>query len=84
MKQFGLPENVVVKELARKIENEWKVINEECLRPRTLSVQLVIAVLNIVRLTNATYRYDDCYTYSEKNLKDIITEMFIDEITINI
>ncbi|XVF41099.1 hypothetical protein PTKIN_Ptkin01aG0253100 [Pterospermum kingtungense] len=84
MKQFGLPEDVVIKEFQRKIENGWKVINEECLRPRTISAQLVAAVLNMVRLTDATYRYDDGYTNSEKNLKDIIIELFIDEITINI
>lgn len=77
MKNFAVPENVAIVELKKMIENGWKDINEGCLKPTQVSMELLTPILNLARMTDVTYRYIDKFTFPEKSIEDYITLLFI-------
>ncbi|CAH1440144.1 unnamed protein product [Lactuca virosa] len=78
MKTFEVPENVVVHELKKTIENKWKDINEGCLKPTEVSMELLAPILNLARMTDTIYRYNDTFTFPEKTIVEYVTLLFID------
>lgn len=78
MKTFGVSENVAVNEIMKKVENAWEDINEGCLKPREVPMDLISPIVNLARMTDVAYRYDDGYTFPEKTFKEYITLLFID------
>lgn len=77
MKTFGLTENVAVKELKKMIENAWKDINNECLKPTEVSMALLAPVLNLARITDMVYRYNDRFTFPEETTVEYVTLLVI-------
>ncbi|CAH1440143.1 unnamed protein product [Lactuca virosa] len=77
MKTFGLPENVAVKELKKMIENAWKDINNECLKSTEVSMALLVPVLNLARITDMVYRYNDRFTFPEETTVEYVTLLVI-------
>nr|AZI95569.1 germacrene A synthase [Cichorium endivia]AZI95581.1 germacrene A synthase [Cichorium intybus] len=80
MKTFGLPENIVVDELKKIIENAWKDINEECLKPTEVSMELLAPILNLARITDMVYRHNDRFTFPEATTVEYVTLLVIDSI----
>ncbi|CAH1440154.1 unnamed protein product [Lactuca virosa] len=80
MKTFGVPENVAVHELKKMIENEWKDINEGCLKPTEVSMELLAPILNLARMTDMVYRYNDKFTFPEKTTMEYVNLLFIDSV----
>ncbi|CAH1451968.1 unnamed protein product [Lactuca virosa] len=78
MKTFGVSENVAVNEIMKKVENAWEDINEGCLKPREVPMDLISPIVNLARMTDVAYRYDDGYTFPEKTFKEYITLLFLD------
>ncbi|XP_042751764.1 10-epi-juneol synthase isoform X1 [Lactuca sativa] len=80
MKTFGVPENVAVNELKKMIENNWKDINEGCLKPTEVSMELLAPILNLSRMTDTIYRYNDRFTFPENTIVEYVTLLFIDSV----
>ncbi|KAI3787134.1 hypothetical protein L1987_41369 [Smallanthus sonchifolius] len=77
IKTYGLPEKEAIDELKKMIENAWKDINEGCLKPREVSMDLLAPILNLARMIDVVYRYDDGFTFPGKTLKEYITLLFV-------
>ncbi|PWA71765.1 10-epi-junenol synthase [Artemisia annua] len=80
MNTFGVPEIVAVDELKKMLQDLWKDINEGCLKPEEVSVEILSAVVNLARMTDVVYRYTDRFTFPEKTIEEYITLLIIDPI----
>nr|XP_043624293.1 germacrene A synthase short form-like [Erigeron canadensis] len=76
MRSFGVTEDVAVKELKEMIDNAWKDINEGCLKPTKVSMDLLYPIVNLSRVIYVAYRFNDGFTFSDLTLKDYITLLF--------
>lgn len=77
IKTFGVSEKQAIEELKKMIENAWKDINEGCLKPREVSMDLLAPILNLARMIDVVYRYDDGFTFPGKTLKEYIDLLFV-------
>lgn len=77
MKTFGVTENVAVLELKKMIENAWKSINEDHLKTTEVSTELLTRIMNLARMTDVVYRYNDRFTFPEKTIEEYINLLFI-------
>ena len=66
MKQHSVKEEEAYKLLGEEIENAWKDINQEFLKPTAVANCLLERVLNLTRVTDVMYTGDDCYTNPHK------------------
>ncbi|GMQ02951.1 hypothetical protein CsSME_00048955 [Camellia sinensis var. sinensis] len=81
MKQHGVSKQEATVELYKMIENAWRDINEEMLKPTAISMKLLIRVLNLSRISDVVYKYVDGYTHPEI-IKDHVISLFEDPIRI--
>ncbi|KAD5317386.1 hypothetical protein R6Q59_032719 [Mikania micrantha] len=77
IKTYAVSEKDAIDELKKMIENAWKDINEGCLKPREVSMDLLAPILNLARMIDVVYRYDDGFTFPGKTLKEYITLLFV-------
>nr|ASQ40932.1 terpene synthase [Pelargonium graveolens] len=82
MTQYGVSEEDAVEKIRGMIENAWKDLNEECLSPTAVSMQLLMRVLNLTHTMEVVYKFDDGFTNSATYVKDYITSLFVDPIPI--
>ncbi|KAI3500893.1 hypothetical protein L1887_36721 [Cichorium endivia] len=78
MKTFGVAENVALEEVMKMVENAWKDINEGCLKPREFPMDVLAPIVNLAKMIDVAYRYNDGLTFPEKTLKGYITLLFLD------
>ncbi|XP_059638799.1 valerianol synthase TPS1B-like [Cornus florida] len=78
----GMSIEEVTSEFNRRIENAWKDINEECLKPNSISMNLLRRIVNLTRLMDVLFKNGDGYTHPEKEWKDHIVSTFIDPIPV--
>lgn len=79
MKQHGVSEEEVRKLFSRQIEDAWKDMNQELLRPSyEVPMPLLIRVLNLARVMDLLYKEEDSYTHVGKVIRDGITSLLID------
>lgn len=79
MKQHGVSEEEVRKVFSGQIEDAWKDMNQELLRPTSeVPMALLIRVLNLARVMELLYKEEDAYTHLGKVLRDGITSLLID------
>ncbi|KAF5776545.1 putative terpenoid cyclases/protein prenyltransferase alpha-alpha toroid [Helianthus annuus] len=76
MKTYGVSENVAVKILKKLVENGWKDLNEACLKPTEVSLDLLAPIIGLTNMTDVAYRHNDGLTFPEKTLKEYITLLF--------
>ncbi|KAG5596794.1 hypothetical protein H5410_038026 [Solanum commersonii] len=81
-------------EIRKIIEDNWKDLNQRCLKPTTVPSSgkskdsplvprvLLMPVLNLSRKSEFFYKDEDAYTSSKNNLKDIISTMLVDPIKV--
>ncbi|XVF26423.1 hypothetical protein REPUB_Repub14bG0015200 [Reevesia pubescens] len=81
MKQHTLSEKDAFKDFEKKLEDAWKDMNEECMRPTAVPRDLLSRLLNLTRATYMFYNRGDGYTHPEY-VKDDIRAMFVDPVTI--
>ncbi|KAI3740765.1 hypothetical protein L2E82_31238 [Cichorium intybus] len=81
MKTFGVSENIAVEEVKGMVENAWKDINEGCLKPTEVPMDLLAPIVNLARMIDVAYKYNDGFTFPEKTFKEYIKLLFIDPIT---
>lgn len=80
MKQYGATEEEACVEFCEMVANAWKDMNEECLKPTAVSRHLLVRSVNLARMIEVIYEYDDGYTNAEKCLKDYIRSLFVEPI----
>ncbi|KDP42348.1 hypothetical protein JCGZ_02821 [Jatropha curcas] len=83
MNQYGVSKEEAVEEIQKMAINEWKKLNEQLvMRPtEVVPVSLLLRIVNLVRLTDVSYKYGDGYTDS-KQLKTYVKGLFIEPIAI--
>ncbi|XP_043690199.1 (-)-germacrene D synthase-like [Telopea speciosissima] len=80
MKQHSVTEQEACDELQRRVDKAWKDINQECIKPTTVPMPLLLWILNFTRMIDVIYKHKDGYTYASIVLKEYITLLFIDPI----
>ncbi|KAL6311311.1 hypothetical protein AAG906_025527 [Vitis piasezkii] len=56
MKQHGVSEQQAYEEFHKQLENAWKDINEECLKPTAVPMLLLSRLLNFARAADVMYK----------------------------
>ncbi|KAL9444332.1 hypothetical protein AB3S75_017506 [Citrus x aurantiifolia] len=81
IKQYGVSEEEVVKVFTEEVENAWKDMNEEFLKPTAFPVALIERPFNIARVIEFLNKKGDWYTHSHA-IKDQIAAVLRDPVTI--
>ncbi|KAM0017086.1 putative lyase [Helianthus debilis subsp. tardiflorus] len=76
MKTFGVSENVAVEAIKNIVENGWKDLNEGCLKPREVPMEILAGFVNLTRMVDVFYKYNDGLTFPENMFKEYITLLF--------
>ncbi|XP_019249349.1 PREDICTED: (-)-germacrene D synthase-like [Nicotiana attenuata] len=82
MNEYGVTKEEAYMEIRKIIDGSWKDLNLECLKSPVVPRVLLMLVLNLARMSKFSYKDEDSYTFSKNNLKDIISEVLVDLITI--
>ncbi|XVF04022.1 hypothetical protein REPUB_Repub05bG0044700 [Reevesia pubescens] len=82
MKQYGVSEQVAYNEFNKQINDAWKDINEEFLKPTGVPKASFTRILNLTRVIDLLYKEEDAYTNVGKAAKTSITSLLIDPILI--
>ena len=82
MKQHGVSEQVVHDELKMQVDDAWKDINEECMRPTVVPMPLLMRVLNLARVIDVVYKEGDGYTHVGKEMKTNVELVLINRVPI--
>jgi len=81
MKQYGVTEQEAENNLRKQVNDSWKDINEECLRPTAVAMPLLVGILNLSRVMDVLYKDGgDHYTNPHIALKDYIHSVLIDPV----
>uniref|UniRef100_A0A1S4B0K1 Sesquiterpene synthase-like n=1 Tax=Nicotiana tabacum TaxID=4097 RepID=A0A1S4B0K1_TOBAC len=80
MNEYGVKKEEAYMEIRKIIENRWKDLNRECLKPTAVPRVLLMPVLNLTRVADFFYKDEDAYTFSKNNLKDVVSMVLIDPI----
>ncbi|CAH2050038.1 unnamed protein product, partial [Thlaspi arvense] len=81
MKEFSLSKQDAIDEIYRRIDDGWKDINEEILRPTTVSMHLLVRILNITRSVDALYQDGEAFTH-QQILKDEMELLYLNPIPV--
>ncbi|GKE15972.1 (E)-beta-farnesene synthase-like protein, partial [Tanacetum coccineum] len=65
-KETGASKKEACEVFSKQVEDAWKVINRESLRPTHVPSPLVIPIINFARVADATYRVNDGLSYAGK------------------
>nr|AGV28055.1 sesquiterpene synthase [Azadirachta indica var. indica] len=82
MKEHGASEEEACNEFQKKITNAWKDINEECLRPTSVPMPLLLRILNLTRVIDVIYKDEDGYTHAGVVLKGYVASFLIDPVPV--
>ncbi|KAG8502913.1 hypothetical protein CXB51_000752 [Gossypium anomalum] len=81
MNQHGLSKKLTLKDFEKILEDAWKDLNEECMRPTDGPRDLLLRILNYARATYLFYKHGDGYTKPEY-VKDDVRALFLDPIPV--
>ena len=77
VKQHGVGEQEAEEELRKLVVDAWKDINEECLQPTAVPMQLLLRILNLTRVIDVLYTDKDNYTHAGTKLKSFVVSLLI-------
>lgn len=81
MKQHGVTELEAEEQLLKQVDDAWKDINEELLRPHPVPEPLLTRVLNFTRVIDVMYEDNkDRYTHPDLKLKQMMTSVLVDPV----
>ncbi|GAB2284619.1 hypothetical protein Dimus_019074 [Dionaea muscipula] len=84
VKQYGVSEEVACGELKKQVDEAWKDIVEEMLRPNAVPMPLLMCILNLTRVVEILYQGgEDHYTSAGANMINNVRITLIDPIPIN-
>ncbi|KDP24705.1 hypothetical protein JCGZ_25441 [Jatropha curcas] len=81
-KEYGVTEEVAVEEILEICVNAWKDINEECMRPNSTPRPILECLVNMARVSEVVYRFDDGYT-NPLSLKDKVISLFLESLALS-
>ncbi|XP_065856580.1 terpene synthase 5-like isoform X1 [Euphorbia lathyris] len=81
MKQYGVSRPEAIEAIFKILENKWKDMNEDLLKPTTMPKILLKYTFNFARMSMVFYIGTDLFTY-ESSSKEIITSLFINQLPI--
>ncbi|KAI3456995.1 hypothetical protein Pfo_013658, partial [Paulownia fortunei] len=82
MNQNGASDKEAFAEFQELVRKAWKDINQECLQPTTVSLPILMNVVNVARVINLLYVDEDGYANSKSKMKDIVNCVLIEPVTI--
>ncbi|XP_042399446.1 alpha-humulene synthase [Zingiber officinale] len=82
MKEHGTSAKVACEKLQVMVEQKWKDLNEECLRPTQVARPLIEIILNLSRAMEDIYKYKDTYTNSNTRMKDNVSLILVESFPI--
>ncbi|KAI6690479.1 hypothetical protein NL676_027307 [Syzygium grande] len=78
MKQYGVTEREAENDLRKQGDDAWKDMNEQCLRPTTIAMPLLMGILNLTRVMDVLSKDGgDHYTNPHITLKDYIKSVLM-------
>ncbi|XP_010545915.1 PREDICTED: alpha-humulene/(-)-(E)-beta-caryophyllene synthase-like [Tarenaya hassleriana] len=81
MKEYGVAKGKAIEEIQNIIMDSWKELNQELMRPHLFPFPLLMRILNLTRVIDVFYKYQDLFTNPEL-LRDDVVSLFIEEIPI--
>ncbi|GJW38224.1 germacrene A synthase [Tanacetum coccineum] len=66
-----------IDELKKMVEDAWKEINDHCLKPTDAPVEILTTILNLARIVDVIYTFNDGYTFPDTILKEYITLVLV-------
>ncbi|GAB4839276.1 hypothetical protein Ancab_028803 [Ancistrocladus abbreviatus] len=69
IRQYNVSEEHVYEEFNRQVEDAWKDMNQEMLKPTIMPMPLLTRVLNLTRVIDVMYKGEDGYTNVGQNMK---------------
>nr|ANO43018.1 terpene synthase 11 [Tripterygium wilfordii] len=79
MKEHGVSKEEAIEIFQEMIENAWKDINEECMKPTTMSREILLRIFNLIRVMDVMYKHEDLFT-NPAGMKEYIKSLFIEPI----
>ncbi|KAH0773887.1 hypothetical protein KY290_011024 [Solanum tuberosum] len=78
MNEYGVTKEKARMEIRKLIANYWKDLNEDYLKHIiVISRVLLMVMLNLTRTAEFVYKDEDAYSFSNNNLKDVISMLLI-------
>ncbi|XP_065862230.1 (-)-germacrene D synthase-like [Euphorbia lathyris] len=81
MKQHGVSEKEAYDGIKKLVENSWKDINEEILKPGVHTAKMPMplrnCILNFAKVINVVYLDEDGYTDSKNSLKKVLATLLL-------
>ncbi|KAD3641566.1 hypothetical protein E3N88_30790 [Mikania micrantha] len=82
MKQYGVSEEHARGLFSKVVEDNWKVINKESLRPTDVPGPLLMSPINFSRVCDFLYARGDNYTQARKDTIDCIKSILVNPISV--
>ncbi|KAI7739806.1 hypothetical protein M8C21_024270, partial [Ambrosia artemisiifolia] len=81
MKQYRVSEEHTHELFSKLLEDNWKVINKESLRPIDIPRSLLMPPINFARVSEILYTGGDNYTHAGKEMIDYIKSLLVNPIS---
>ncbi|XP_038721980.1 probable terpene synthase 6 [Tripterygium wilfordii] len=81
MRQYSLSEEEVIENVEKMIAKQWKIINEEFMKPTPISNHLISVAIGLARSMGPWFQFGDGYTEPEY-AEELISLMFIEKLKI--
>ncbi|KAK2984766.1 hypothetical protein RJ640_004591 [Escallonia rubra] len=83
MWEYGVSEEEACEKIRGMVEVAWQDINEECQKPESLPLPLLLPALNLARMMEVIYQQGDGYSNSTGRTKDIIKLLLVHPLPIS-
>ncbi|KAK2984767.1 hypothetical protein RJ640_004592 [Escallonia rubra] len=83
MWEYGVSEEEACEKIRGMVEVAWQDINEECQKPESLPLPLLLPALNLGRMMEVIYQQGDGYSNSTGRTKDIIKLLLVHPLPIS-
>ncbi|GJU98334.1 (E)-beta-farnesene synthase-like protein [Tanacetum coccineum] len=76
-KESGASEEEACKYISKKVEDAWKVINRESLRPTAVPFPLLMPAINLARMCEVLYSVNDGFTHAGEEMISYMKSYFV-------
>ncbi|XP_076919169.1 (E)-beta-farnesene synthase-like [Bidens hawaiensis] len=76
-KETGATEKEACEFISNKVEEAWKVINRDSLRPTEIPFPLLTPIINYARACDLLYKVNDGYTHADKEIVNHIKSILV-------
>ncbi|XP_050206947.1 probable terpene synthase 6 [Mercurialis annua] len=80
MKEYGVSKEEAIEEMKKLVEDAWKDMNKEIMKPNHVTMPLLMTSVNLGRVMDIVYT--DCqegFTYS-LNSEDVVRQLFLEQL----